>query len=126
MPKILVVDDDSIIRSLFKRILSDEGFEILTADTGEECLRAISREGPQNINAVFLDLKMPGSGGESTLMVLKKMYKNLPIVVITTYGDFLERSEEIKKQVVQYVPKPFNIEEIKSILREKIIPGIKQ
>jgi len=125
MPKVLIVDDDFIIRDLFKRVLSEEGFEVLTAETGEECLKIISMEGPQNINAVFLDLKMPGIGGENTLAVLKKVYKNLPIVVITAYGAFLERSEEIKKQVVQYVPKPFDIDEIKSILREKIIPGIK-
>ena len=120
----MVVDDDFIIRDLFERALGREGYEILTADTGEKCLEVIAKEGVENIKLVFLDLKMPGIGGMSTLRVLKSCYDKLPVIVISAYGNLPTQIEVVKKNVVQYISKPFDIEYIKIIMRNAITPGI--
>lgn len=118
MAKILVVDDEVIIRDLFKKVLSREGHEVLTAATGEECLKTIEKEGADNIHMVFLDLKMPGIGGEKTLEELRRLYKELPVVIITGYGTLQELMILLKKDIAGYIDKPFDSEYVKLLVRK--------
>ncbi|MCP4650440.1 MAG: response regulator [PVC group bacterium] len=120
MAKILVVDDDMVIRDLFKRILTQEGHEVFTAESGEECLEVLAQEGVDHISMVFLDLKMPGIGGENTLDVLKKCYKKLPVIVMSAYGMFCTTTKLVQKGNVAYLNKPFDMEYIKIIVRNKL------
>lgn len=119
MARILVVDDDLTIGELFKRVLCRDGHEVLVVNTGEQCLETISKERADNIHLVFLDLKMPGMGGEETLEKLRELYGNLPIVIITGYGNFQKWCRVNKKNIVGYVNKPFNTEYIRVLVRNK-------
>ncbi|MFH2137518.1 MAG: response regulator [Candidatus Omnitrophota bacterium] len=120
MAKLLIVDDDLVVRDLFERTLSKEGYEVFTAETGEQCLEVISNEGADNFAFVFLDLKMPGIGGENTFEILRRCYKKLNIIVISAYGMFCTRAKLIEKGNVIYLTKPFDMEYIKILVRNRI------
>lgn len=120
MASILVVDDDLIIRDLFTRILKAEGYEVLTADSGEKCFEVIAKKGVNNIALVFLDLSMPGIGGEQTLKVLRQCYRRLPVVVISAYGDLYEQMQAFGEGIIDYIPKPFEMDYIKTVVRDRL------
>ena len=84
MNKILVVDDEKVIRANFCEILSIEGFSAVEASNGAEALEIYRKERP---SAVLLDLKMPGMNGIDTLKALKEIDPHVPVIIITSYGD---------------------------------------
>lgn len=83
--KILVVDDDSDIRSLLKLIFSNEGYTVLLAENGEEGIRLARTESP---DVIFLDLLMSGLSGLEVCKILKRnpVTEDIPVVVITAYS----------------------------------------
>jgi DNA-binding NtrC family response regulator len=120
MKKILVVDDDPTIRDLFRRSLRNEGYEVLDAKSGEECLSILKKEEPHTIKLVFLDLKMEGIAGENTFERIKEIHKDLPVVIITGYGTYPEKLRLFRKKVDRYISKPFDMEFIKMLIRNKM------
>ncbi len=85
MKKILVVDDEEAIRSLYQAELEDIGFEVETAGSGEEALEKIKTFAP---DLVTLDIKMPGMNGLETLGEIRKRDKELPVVLCSAYGEY--------------------------------------
>lgn len=79
---ILVVDDEEVIRSLFKETLEELGHRVITAKTGFEGLELVKQ---QDFDLVFLDLKMPGMVGDDFLGQLKAIKPRLPVTIITGY-----------------------------------------
>jgi DNA-binding NtrC family response regulator len=124
MKKILVVDDDQTIRDLFRRSLKNEGYEVLVAKNGEECLSTFEKEEPNTIKVVFLDLRMEGIAGENTFERIKEINKDIPVVIITGYGTYPEKLRLFRKKVDRYISKPFDMEFIKMFIRNKINWGI--
>lgn len=123
MNKILVVDDDQTIRDLFRRSLKNEGYEVLEAKSGEECLSILEKEEPDAIKLVFLDLRMEGIAGENTFERIKKIDKDLPVFIITGYGTYPEKVRLFRKKIDRYISKPFDMEFIKILIRNKMKPG---
>ena len=80
MAKILVVDDEQVIRILFDRLLSRKGYEVILAENGQEGLELLQREHP---NAVILDLKMPGMDGITVLQHIRLVDRTVPVIVLT-------------------------------------------
>jgi len=78
--KILVVDDEEIVRDIAVKILEESGFELLAAKSGEEALRIVSSLGGL-IDLVILDVGMPGMGGIKCLKELKASYPRLKVVI---------------------------------------------
>lgn len=107
--RILVVDDDQLIRSLFQEILEDEGHIVVTAETTAEGLEYVMAE---DFDLVFLDLKMSGTDGPELFRQMKSVKNRLPVVIITGYP-----GSELMERAIQYGPvgvmiKPFNDSEI--------------
>src|SRR5882762_3427940 len=84
MPKVLVVDDQDDMRWLLSRLLQEQGFEVGTADDGAQALSWVQQETPQ---AILLDLKMPRLDGLQALTQLKELVPEVPVIVVTAYGD---------------------------------------
>ncbi len=82
---ILVVDDEEHIRLLFKEELEDEGYRVDLASNGLEALEKLKRT---DYNLVVLDIKMPGMDGIQTLGEIKKINKDLPVILCSAYGEF--------------------------------------
>ncbi|MCF8035988.1 MAG: response regulator, partial [Desulfobacteraceae bacterium] len=82
-PTILIVDDEESILKSLSGILTDEGFEILTAANGYEALKCIEEQGP---DLVLLDIWMPGLDGIETLKEIKNQHPHVQVIMITGHG----------------------------------------
>jgi two-component system response regulator VicR len=93
MAKILVVDDEREIANLFYDMLAKEGFQVLTATSGQDCLRLAEKEKP---DLILLDVMMPGMDGGETMQNLldNEKTKNIPIIFLTS---IITKDEEIEQ-----------------------------
>jgi DNA-binding response OmpR family regulator len=110
--KILVVDDDAHIIRLYKEELEEEGYEVVTASTGEEALAVFEKENP---DLVTLDILMPDIDGISLLRRMKEMRPRLPIIMSTAYDyrdDFAVWASEA------YLVKSADLDELKVKVKE--------
>ena len=83
--KILVVDDEDNVRELFLHELTDEGFTVVTANSGEKAVEVFAKERP---DLVTLDVKMPGMGGIAALRAIRDKDPDVPVIMVTAYPEF--------------------------------------
>jgi excisionase family DNA binding protein len=81
---ILVVDDEEVVRLLFKTILEELGHQVAGAETAAKGLELVKE---QDFDLVFLDLKMPGMDGAELFRQIKTIKPRLPVIIITGYPD---------------------------------------
>ena len=108
-PSILIADDEPSILQSLSGLLTDEGFEVLTADNGYEALKVIDAEAP---DLVILDIWMPGIDGMETLKEIKKDNPVLPVIVITGHGNVETAVKATKLGAFDLIEKPLNIDKI--------------
>ena len=108
-PSILIVDDEPTILQSLSGLLTDEGFEIITADNGYEALKVIDAEAP---DMVLLDIWMPGIDGIETLKEIKKNNANLPVIIITGHGNVETAVKATKLGAYDLIEKPLNIDKV--------------
>jgi len=116
-PKIMVVDDEEIIRMSFCEILELNGFSTVEAANGQEALKVRQAVRPA---AVLLDLKMPGLSGIDTLKELKKAAPDLPVIIITSHGDVPTAVEAIQMGAYDFMLKPPDFEGLLIKLRRAL------
>ncbi len=112
MTKIMLVDDEPDIRYLMKRKLEIEQYEVVEADSGEECLDTIKQEKP---DLILLDIMMPGMSGWETLECIKEMEDTAEIlVIIFTVMDVTPEAMSKKEELgfVDYIVKPFDYNDL--------------
>lgn len=123
MPKILVIEDDSAIREMLIYALSGAGYEAVGLASGEHFLEVLKDENP---SLVLLDIMLPGSDGLSILKNIResKVYKKLPVVMLTAKGSELDRVRGLELGADDYVVKPFSVMEVlarvKTVLRRSV------
>jgi DNA-binding NtrC family response regulator len=103
MNKILIVDDEEIIRQTFHEILSKNNYLPLVSSNGIDALEIFKRERP---GAVLLDLVMPKMNGIEVMKELKKIDPDIPVIIITAFGDISTAVEAIKLGAYDFVVKP--------------------
>ncbi|MCK4815044.1 response regulator [bacterium] len=112
MKRILVIDDDEGIRKLFLLSLEGKGFQIDTAESGEQGIEIMQQT---KYDLIYLDLKMPDMNGVETLRELRKMNKDVPVYIITAfheeYFDQLKAAEEDGIDF-ELLKKPFDSEQL--------------
>ena len=115
--KILVVDDDQSILSIFEYILQEAGYVTETASDGYEAIEKIKTL--NDIDLMFMDVKMPGLSGIDAFKEIQKINPRLLVVMMTGYSvdELLKEAFELGAYGVIY--KPFDMEEVLSII-EKI------
>ncbi len=104
MEKILIVDDDSSVRSAFAEFLKVDGFLVAEAANGKEALSAFSSDDTPDL--VLLDLMMPEMGGLSFLDEVRKINPDVPVILITAYGDVSTAIEAMKLGAYDFLVKP--------------------
>ncbi len=107
MQKVLIVDDEHVVRLVLTEILESNGFSVIGASNGREALEVFRRDRPAS---VLLDLKMPDMDGRETLQELKKIDPDVPVIVVTAYGDIPTAVEAIKYGAYDFIVKPPKIE----------------
>ena len=114
---ILVVDDDEMVRYVLTEKLAESGF---TASAAGDGLSALQIFRPGQFGAVLLDLKMPGMDGIETLKELLKRDPEVPVIMVTAFGDVATAVEAIKLGAYDFVEKPPQISRICLTLRRAI------
>jgi two-component system, NtrC family, nitrogen regulation response regulator NtrX len=108
-PSILIVDDETSILKSLSGILSDEGFETITASNGYEALKILDTESP---DLVLLDIWMPGIDGIDTLKEIKKIQPATPVVMITGHGTIETAVNATKIGAFDFIEKPISIDKV--------------
>jgi len=108
-PTVLVVDDDPALQTLFKQFLKKAGFGRIVVGTGAEALTYAEK---QRFDLVFLDLKLPDIPGDELYAKLKKLYPDLPIVIITGYPDSEILTKILSSGPVTVIKKPIEYDQL--------------
>jgi len=106
---ILVVDDEKSILQSLSGILSDEGYEVMTAESGPEALDRIKEAAP---DLVLLDIWMPGLDGIETLKKIKEDYPNLQVVMMSGHGSIETAVKATRIGAYDFVEKPLSLEKL--------------
>src|SRR5512135_2267062 len=114
MPKVLVVDDEPLIRMLLEQSLEEfeeHGVEILSAENGLEAVEVIKREKP---DLVFLDVMMPKMNGFEVCNMIKKQLrmKDICVIMLTAKGQEHDKLKAEEAGIDDYITKPFSIREV--------------
>jgi two-component system, OmpR family, phosphate regulon sensor histidine kinase PhoR len=118
-PTILVIDDELIMRDGCTRILSKEGWSVLTAENGHQGIEEV-RARPERIDVILLDLMMPGLSGMEVLDQIRKIDPNLLAIVITGYATVESAVEAMKKGAYDFIPKPFTPDQLRIVVRRAL------
>jgi DNA-binding NtrC family response regulator len=108
--RILIVDDEEVLRDVLDAVLRREGFDVLMAASGEEALAKLDED--DNIDLVILDIMLPGISGIDTLRAIRISNPTLPVIVITAFSSIDGAIEAMKHGAFHYIPKPFKNEEV--------------
>lgn len=106
--RVLVVDDEKVIRDGCRRVLTDKGYHVLTAENGSEAMDVLVDE---PVDIILLDLKMPVMGGEEMLEKACELYPDIPVLIITGHGTIDTAVECMKKGAYDFITKPFQIDQ---------------
>jgi PAS domain S-box-containing protein len=116
-PKILVVDDEKVIREGCREVLALEEFEVLLAENGEQGLEMIEKV---HFDVVLLDLMMPGLSGFEVLSRVKALHPDTSIIVITGYATIEHTIEAMKNGAFDFIPKPFSPDQLRVVVSKAI------
>ena len=111
-PQVLVIDDDAVVGRSFDRVLSQKGYDVSTALSGEEAMKDIENT---DYDVVFTDIKMPGMDGIEVAERIKAQCPWTPVVVITGYGTEENEARASVLGVSGFVRKPLTPEMIESV-----------
>ena len=111
--RVLVIDDEEIILSLFKETLEEQGHTVVTADTSAKGLAYVLQ---QDFDLILLDLKMPGTDGAELIREMRSVKDRLPVVIITGYPDSEMMERAMKQGPLGVMLKPFDDSEIINVV----------
>lgn len=111
--KVLVIDDEKLLRWSLEQNLSKEGYTVVTAEKGLEGLGAFKEDAP---DVTLLDIHLPDISGISVLEGIKEINKDAIVIMITAFGDVQTAVKTIKLGAYDFVEKPFNMDKLKIIL----------
>lgn len=114
-PQILVIDDEKDICYYFEKALTPEGYDVFTALDGVDGLKIVKEKKP---DIVLLDLKMPKMEGIEVLQHIKKVDKNIIVIVITGYGTMDTARMAMKFGAFDYITKPIDLKYVKAVIRD--------
>jgi CheY-like chemotaxis protein len=119
---VLIVDDDDAVRALARWVVEKSGYAAVTARDGDEAITRFSSD-PGAYGLVLLDLTMPRMSGEETLVALRSIRKDVPVVIITGYGEDAVREGE-RAGIAGFLQKPFSPDALRVMLQRCVsVPG---
>ena len=110
--KILIVDDEEIMRGFLCDLLEDSGYEVDQSRSGEEALEFIKQK---KYDLVITDIKMQGKDGYDVLKEVKKIYPDIKVLLMTGYALDEDGVSSISKGANGFILKPFDINSIREI-----------
>lgn len=111
---VLIVDDQPGVRRLLFEALVDEGYNVKMVGSGAEAMKFLAGSLP---SLVLLDMKMPIMTGFETLQEIRKQYGNLPVVMMTAYGDIEIINQTKDLGVKHFLNKPFDLDDVRELVK---------
>ncbi len=115
--RILIVDDERIARENLEHVLSKEGYAVVTAPNGAVAIEEIEKE---EFDLVLTDLRMQPVDGNQVLERVRELYPDTEVIVITGFATVSSAVEAMRKGAFHYVPKPYNLDEVRSLIRQAL------
>src|SRR5512133_2975316 len=107
--RILIIDDEEVLRDVMSAVLKREGFDVALAATAEEGLAIVESD---DIDLVILDIMLPGMDGHEALRNIKEMNASIPVIIVTAYSSIDGAILAMRNGAFHYIPKPFKNEEV--------------
>ena len=117
MPKILVIDDDVSISETLELYLTEEGYDVLTANTGTDGLNKYVQNAP---DVIILDIRLPDVDGFTVLDDLREENENVKVIMITAYHDMDSTIRAMKGGAFDYIHKPINVDELDIAIKKAL------
>jgi two-component system, OmpR family, response regulator len=117
MKKVLVIDDTKNIRMLLTTCLELKGYKVLNADTGKLAIDIVKEE-KDNIDIIFLDIRMPVMNGTEVLKMIRDMGVKCPVIIMTAYATVKNAVDCTRLGAAAYLQKPFSPDRVSSVLDE--------
>ncbi len=117
MRSVLIVDDQPGIRLLLEELFRRENYSVRLAKNGVEAFKKIEEEQP---GCVLLDMKMAGIDGTDVLKRIKKDWPDVPVIMMTAYGELEKIEEVLALGAEKYFTKPFDIYEVRDTVNAVI------
>ncbi|HVO19682.1 MAG TPA: sigma-54 dependent transcriptional regulator [Anaeromyxobacter sp.] len=115
--RILVVDDDPASRDLLRRVLATEGHQVVTAGDGREALAEMGR---QPAELVVSDIRMPELDGVQLLERLREAAPEVPVILVTAFGDVEGAVDAIRRGAFDYLAKPYDVDAVRHLVRRAL------
>jgi two-component system response regulator HydG len=112
--KILVVDDEAIIRHLLTDIFKEDGHQVVAVENGKEAIEKVKES---NFELVFSDVHMPVLNGLETIKIIRNLDKNIFIVMMDSFPDLLSELAQ-EEGAITCIHKPFELKEIREVLEK--------
>lgn len=118
--KILVVDDEHLIRWSLEQNLKKQGYEVVTAATGEDALKLLKDDVP---DLMLLDIQLPGIDGLAVLERVKEMEEEIIVIMVTALGVLETAVKAMRMGAYDYINKPFNLDELAIVIKKALETG---
>jgi DNA-binding NtrC family response regulator len=115
--KLLVVDDEHLIRWSLEQNLKKQGYEVVTAGSGEDALRLVREEQP---DLVLLDIQLPGISGIDVLEKIKDHDEDIIVIMVTANSGLENAVSAMRLGAYDYISKPFNLDELSIVVRKAL------
>jgi len=117
MNYLMVVDDEEGVRRSLRKVLAKDGYEVITAETGEEALKIVA-DRKHDLETVISDFKMPGMDGLQTLVEIGRMNSEITRIMLTGYATMESAIAAVNAGIDGFLTKPFENIEIRAKVRE--------
>jgi DNA-binding NtrC family response regulator len=115
---VLVVDDEPIVRESIRDWLVNAGYQVATAESGEEALEMVEK---QDFSIIIVDVRLPGKTGITVLKEVKALKPQIKSIVITAYSSTELAAEAMKLGAVDYLIKPIAPDELERLVQETLL-----
>ena len=114
MAKILVVDDEEVIRNICLRVLAQASHDVTQAEDGQSALNKMAE---QDFDLFLIDVKMPGIDGIAVANAVRERWPRAPIIIMSGVGDLEGKGQAISELACVLLPKPFRLEELREMVK---------
>jgi two-component system nitrogen regulation response regulator GlnG len=115
--KIYIIDDDSSIRWVLDKALTNAGLQVAEFDSADSALEAISTQEPA---VIVTDIRMPGMDGLELLERINSKYPDLPVIIMTAHSDLDSAVSAYKGGAFEYLPKPFDVDDAVALVNRAL------
>ncbi len=117
--KVLVIDDEDMIRQTIRKQLDGTGFEILEAEDGQQGIDLLNTlDNPLTVDVIICDIRMPKINGIEAIAYFRKEYPSTPIIVLTGYPDVTLATDLLKQGVTDYLTKPVDKQSLVEVVEK--------